>query len=131
MRISDWSSDVCSSDLFANNPAEYAEDNKRFDAVTGPAVLADAKDWLTRGAHKLTVLPYTAHSTTADGADRSRLPDLAASPGLTLPVAEEARLSNGIRVVFSPRRQVPTVDMAIVFDAGTAADAPDRPEEHT
>src|SRR3546814_4594566 len=61
MRISDWSSDVCSSDLakvtnygnniralesvyvramaladgliFANNPAEYAEDNKRFDAV--------------------------------------------------------------------------------------------------
>src|SRR3546814_2599843 len=66
MRISDWSSDVCSSDL------------------------------------------------------------LAASPGLTLPVAEEARLSNGIRVVFSPRRKVPTVDMAIVFDAGTAADAPDK-----
>src|SRR3546814_8721487 len=87
MRISDWSSDVCSSDLakvtnygnniralesvyvramaladgliFAHNPAEYAEDNKRFDAVTGPPVLADAKDWLTRGAHKLTVLPYT------------------------------------------------------------------------
>src|SRR3546814_15117632 len=72
------------------------------------------------------VLPYTAHSTPADGAGRSRLPYLAASPGLTLPVAEEARLSNGIRVVFSPRRKVPTVDMAIVFDAGTAADAPDK-----
>ena len=112
--------------IFANNPAEYAEDNKRFDAVTTAAVLADAKDWLTRGAHKLTVLPYAAHGVIADGADRSKLPDLAASPGLTLPVAQEARLSNGIRVVFSPRRNVPTVDMAIVFDAGTAADAPEK-----
>ncbi|MGV3729666.1 MAG: M16 family metallopeptidase [Sphingopyxis sp.] len=112
--------------IFANNPAEYAEDNKRFDALVGPAVLADAKDWLTRGAHKLTVLPYAAHTVIADGADRSKLPPLATSPGLTMPVAEEARLSNGIRVVFSPRRNVPTVDMAIVFDAGTAADAPDK-----
>ncbi len=109
--------------IFANNPAEYAEENKRFDAITGPAVLADAKNWLTRGAHKLTVLPYEAHTVTADGADRTTLPAAAPSPGLTLPVAQEARLSNGIRVVFSPRREVPTVDMAIVFDAGTAADA--------
>ncbi len=112
--------------IFANNPAQYAEDNRRFDAVTEAAVLADAKNWLTRGAHKLTVLPYAAHRVTADGADRTRLPALAASPGLTLPVAQEARLSNGIRVVFSPRPNVPTVDMAIVFDAGTAADLPDK-----
>ena len=65
--------------IFAGNPAQYAEDNKAFDALVGPAVLADAKDWLTRGAHKLTVLPYAAHSVTPDGADRSKLPELAAS----------------------------------------------------
>ncbi|MBA3941867.1 MAG: peptidase M16 [Sphingopyxis sp.] len=112
--------------VFANNPAEYAEENKRFDAVTGAAVLSDAKSWLTRGAHKLTVLPYAAHTVTADGADRTKLPELAAASDLTLPVAQEARLSNGIRIVFSPRRKVPTVDMAIVFDAGTAADAADK-----
>src|SRR3990167_2556671 len=112
--------------IFANNPAQYAEDNKRFDAVTAAAVVADAKSWLTRGAHKLTVLPYAAHTTIADGADRTKLPALAASPGLVMPVAEEARLSNGIRVVFSPRLQVPTVDMAIAFDAWTSADATDK-----
>jgi len=110
--------------VFADDPAEYAKEDQRFEAVTAAGVTADAKEWLTRGAHKLTVLPYGGHESVADGADRSQLPALAASPDLVLPVAQEARLSNGIRVVFSPRRKVPTVDMAMVFDAGTAADRP-------
>jgi zinc protease len=38
------------------------------------------------------------------------------------PAVERARLSNGIQVVFARRTAVPTVDLAVTFDAGNAAD---------
>ena len=41
---------------------------------------------------------------------------------LEFPAVERATLSNGIKVVFARRNAVPTVNAAISFDAGNAAD---------
>jgi zinc protease len=41
---------------------------------------------------------------------------------LTFPPVERARLSNGIEVAFARRTAVPTVNLAVTFDAGNAAD---------
>src|SRR3546814_4646558 len=49
MRISDWSSDVCSSDLVR---ARQIEKLKRLKAERDPAVLQEALDALTRAADR-------------------------------------------------------------------------------
>ena len=41
---------------------------------------------------------------------------------LEFPPIERATLSNGMKVVFARRSAVPTVDVAVNFDAGNAAD---------
>ncbi|MDV3456877.1 pitrilysin family protein [Sphingomonas sp. HF-S4] len=108
--------------LFANNPGQYRVEEARFAAVTAPEVRSIAGSWLAKPNYRLTVLPFGTRSVVADSADRTKLPPLGPSPELKLPGLREARLSNGIRVVLSERPGTPTVEMAMVFDAGAAAE---------
>src|SRR3546814_14430486 len=48
--------------------------------------------------------------------------DLAGLKALDFPAIERAKLKNGIEVVFARRATVPTVQVAVSFDAGYAAD---------
>ncbi|MBO9622477.1 MAG: insulinase family protein [Sphingomonas sp.] len=104
------------------NPGLYAEDDRRFAAVTAAEVRSAAGAWLAKPAYQLTVLPYGAHSATVDAADRTKIPPLGPSPALKLPELQEAKLSNGIRVRFTRRPGTPTIDLAMAFDAGSAAE---------
>jgi len=108
--------------LFAGNPGQYQVDERRFAEVTAQDVRASAGGWLARPSYRLTILPYGSHGVAADTADRSKLPALGASPDLKLPALREAKLSNGIRVILSERPGTPTVELAMVFDAGQAAE---------
>jgi zinc protease len=113
---------LSSGAMFADNPGQYAVDDKNFQALTAAEVRTTASIWLSKPNYKLTVLPFGAHKAIADGADRTKLPPLGPSPALKLPAVQEARLSNGIRVVLAERPGTPTVDMTMVFDAGQAAE---------
>jgi predicted Zn-dependent peptidase len=55
-------------------------------------------------------------------ADRSQLPAVSGLKALEFPAIERAKLKNGIEVVFARRATVPTVNVAVSFDAGYAAD---------
>jgi len=55
-------------------------------------------------------------------ADRSQLPTVTDLKALDFPAIERAKLKNGIEVVFARRATVPTVNVAVSFDAGYAAD---------
>lgn len=61
----------------------------------------------------------------ASFADRSQLPAVADLKALDFPAIERAKLKNGIEVVFARRATVPTVQVAVSFDAGYAADPHD------
>lgn len=113
---------LSSGAMFADNPGQYAVDDRRFQALTAAEVRSAANAWLTKPSFQLTVLPFGSHKTIADGADRTKLPPLGPSPDLKLPQVGETRLSNGIRVVLAERPGTPTVDMTMVFDAGQAAE---------
>ncbi|NYT42259.1 insulinase family protein [Sphingomonas sp. R-74633] len=113
---------LSSGAMFADNPGQYAVDDKAFQALTAAEVRTTASTWLTKPNYKLTVLPFGSHKVIADGADRTKLPPLGPSPALKLPPVQEAKLSNGIRVVLAERPGTPTVDMTMVFDAGQAAE---------
>lgn len=54
--------------------------------------------------------------------DRSKFPEPGASPDLDFPTVEETTLKNGIKVFFARRAAVPTVRVAVSFNAGFSAD---------
>ncbi|HMO77019.1 MAG TPA: pitrilysin family protein [Sphingopyxis sp.] len=58
-------------------------------------------------------------------ADRSQFPPVTDLKALDFPAIERAKLKNGIEVVFAHRSTVPTVNVAVSFDAGYAADPRD------
>ena len=61
---------------------------------------------------------------TAD-VDRSRLPEVGKFPNVDFPAVETTTLSNGIKLHFARRDTVPTLHLAMSFDAGRAADPAD------
>lgn len=66
--------------------------------------------------------PDTGIGAAASIADRSQLPAVADLTALDFPAIERTKLKNGVEVVFARRTTVPTVNVAISFDAGYAAD---------
>src|SRR3546814_19659851 len=66
--------------------------------------------------------PDTGVGAATSIADRSQLPPVANLSALDFPAIERTTLKNGIEVVFAHRDAVPTVQVAVSFDAGYAAD---------
>jgi predicted Zn-dependent peptidase len=58
--------------------------------------------------------------------DRSTFPEPTGTPALDFPTVEETTLSNGIKVFFARRAALPTVRVAVSFNAGYAADPADK-----
>ncbi len=102
-------------------PGERTEGGEnRGGAVTaGKAAAAVAPDRYWNPALG-DVGPDTGLGTSI--ADRSQLPAVAGLKALDFPTIERAKLKNGIEVVFAKRSAVPTVNVAVSFDAGYAAD---------
>ncbi|MDT0574652.1 pitrilysin family protein [Croceicoccus sp. F390] len=71
--------------------------------------------------------PGTANMsrTAVNDADRSSLPEIGTLQPLDFPEIQRATLSNGIKVYFARRTDIPTVAVRVSFDAGYAADPRD------
>lgn len=63
---------------------------------------------------------------TAFQADRSKMPAPGPVANVDFPTVEQGTLKNGIKVFFARRTAVPTVRVAVSFDAGYAADPIDK-----
>ena len=68
--------------------------------------------------------PVAAASKTFQ--DRSKFPEPIGTPALDFPDVEETTLKNGIKVFFARRAAVPTVRVAVSFNAGYSADPADK-----
>ena len=66
--------------------------------------------------------PDTGVGAATSIADRSQLPAVADLTALDFPAIERTKLKNGVEVIFARRTTVPTVNVAVSFDAGYAAD---------
>jgi predicted Zn-dependent peptidase len=92
----------------------------------GGAAVPDAKEPLAAPAYYAN----PAQGEPALGApgaavDRSSFPPVGELKALDFPTIERAKLKNGMEVVFAHRAAVPTVNVAVSFDAGYAADPKD------
>lgn len=81
-----------------------------------------ANTWLADGDYTLEIQPFPEYKVIPKGADRSQLPEVSSTPDLKFPTIQRATLDNGLKVVLAERHSVPTVQIALQFDAGYAAD---------
>lgn len=110
--------------LYAGDPGFILKQLQWLDEATARDVLAAAREVMTAGYYQLDILPFPDYSTKASEVDRSAgIPDVPTTPDLKFPAVEEARLSNGVKVVLATRGAMPIVEIGVQFDAGYAADA--------
>ena len=142
---------LAEGEVYSDDPAKYKKDLAEYAAATPEAVAEVTRKWLGRPAYRLTVEPgersaadiaiaggfrsapryyrdpkseggAPAPAASIADADRSKLPPVQPIGDLTFPATERTTLSNGMEVVLARRTTVPTVRLAVSFDAGNAAD---------
>ncbi|WP_161627317.1 M16 family metallopeptidase [Arenimonas composti] len=100
----------------------YLQRFRNFSAATPESVRATAAAWLRKPSYTLQVDPFPPLRAVAGDVDRSVLPALADAPAVDFPDVQRATLGNGIDVVLLERHSTPLLNIALVTDAGTAAD---------
>ena len=118
---------LAESQVFHGDPGAWREGYQRLNTATPGDLTAAGREWLTDGSYTLEVLPFPDYAAAAGGADRSAMPSAGAAPAADFPDFQRAQLSNGLKIILAPRTGVPTVNMNLIFDAGSAAD-PDGKE---
>ncbi|SEN73410.1 Predicted Zn-dependent peptidase [Sphingomonas gellani] len=128
--------------LYSNDPGFYKKQLAALATQTPASVKAAADAWLARPAYTLTVVPGPrdayAEAQVPPKADvpaaaevpakgtRGDLPTVGQLTPLTFPAVQRARLSNGIELIYAQRTAVPITQAEISFDAGAAADVPNK-----
>ncbi len=121
------------SDFYKKTLASYA-------SITPVAVRSAMQQWLRRPALTITLSPgerpaYTETKLAPEvkpGADKSsgavrgnrQSPPVGELAALDFPTITHTRLANGIPVEYVQRTAVPVTQVALAFDAGSAADGP-------
>jgi len=140
--------------VYSNDPAKYKKELNEIATITPARVKAAMAKWLTRPVAKIDVVPGERDTSpetlaitgdapvaatvtaaadvpkapaAATGAAKAarNMPPLDPFPALDFPTIERGKLKNGIPVYFARRATVPTVRVAVSFDAGSAADPKD------
>jgi len=83
--------------------------------------------WLRAGTTALAVAAVAASTALGQAPDRSRRPAPDKVPELRLPPIHEFALDNGMKVLVVEKHDVPIVQLNLIVNAGSIADAPDRP----
>jgi len=113
---------LASNQIYLGSPDAYKASLKRIEGATPEDIRSAGRRWLSDGVYILEVHPYPKYETSKTGADRSKLPELGASPELRLPKLQHSTLANGMKVVLAERHQTPIVNLWLLLDAGYAAD---------
>src|SRR4051812_42075883 len=126
---------------YAHDSEFYKKSLASYAAITPAAVRAAMQQWLRRPALTITLSPgergaYSEAKAVippkpgakGDGAVKGTrsIPPVGQLAALQFPAIARAQLSNGIPIVYAQRTTVPVTQMALAFNAGDAADAPDK-----
>lgn len=120
-------SDVLAENMvYGGSPDAYKTYLDIFEKATKEDVLKAARKWLSEGKHVITCTPFPEYSVSGQEADRSKMPEVGPAQAATFPDLQKTTLKNGMNVVLAQRKDVPTVVMNMMFDAGTSSDSPDK-----
>lgn len=120
--ISSKGSALASGAIYANDPG-FVHTKQAWQNEASRADIKNVSNkWLSNGFYKLDLVPFGRYDVIESTADRSKLPDFTAEADIKLPPLQHATLDNGIKVTLAERHNVPTVNLAIRFDAGRVTD---------
>ena len=117
----------------------YRKTLETYASITPAEVRAAMGEWLTKPSLTIRLEPgdrpayqeakVAAKPTKSDGkvtvTKKREIPPLTPVAPLDFPDVSHVALSNGIKVHYAQRTTVPVTQMALAFNAGFAADAPD------
>ncbi|GLR47544.1 M16 family metallopeptidase [Sphingomonas astaxanthinifaciens] len=125
--------------LYAGDSNWYKKQLEEYARVTPAQVQAAFRQYLTRPPLKIRLEPgeRPAYQEAKGGTapknvgtvptpTKRAIPPVGEFAALDFPTIERATLSNGIKVTYAQRKAVPVTTMALAFDAGQAADAPNQ-----
>lgn len=110
------------NEVYMGDPSHYKKMLAWAEDATAEDIRAAAAEYLSDGVYVLEIHPAPERHVSESKVDRSKLPPASGFPEFTFPDTNETELSNGLKVVHANVRSIPTVEMALVFDAGFAAD---------
>ena len=113
--------------VFLGRADAWKEMLERVRHTTARDVRDAARDWLSDGVYVLEIQPLPEFQTAKSDVDRSKLPVPTIQPKVEFPKLERATLANGLKVVLAERHNVPVVQLALLVDAGYAADQSAQP----
>ncbi len=124
--------------VFTGDSDYYKRSLALYAAATPAQIKAAMNQWLSRPVFKVTLEPGDrAPYVDAKGSKAAKvdlpskktvrpIPAVATTPPLDFPTVDHATLSNGVVVSYAQRAAVPTTQIALSFDAGSASDAPNQ-----
>ena len=124
--------------VFTGDSDYYKRSLALYAAATPADIKGAMNQWLSRPVFKVTLEPGDRPAyVDAKGSKAAKvdlpskktvrpIPAVVATPPLDFPTIEHAQLSNGVTVNYAQRDAVPTTQIALSFDAGFAADAPNQ-----
>jgi len=116
-------SDVLAScQVYTGDPGCYKRSVEVTEQARWPEVKTVANRWLSDGVYILEIHPKAKLKEATPDTDRSKLPPGGAPSTLRIPTSQRTTLSNGMKVVLAERHETPTLNLALQFDAGYAAD---------
>jgi zinc protease len=115
---------LAENEVFGGDPAYYKVSFGRIREARTRDLQQAAEAWLSDGVYILEVHPFPKYEAASQGADRSKLPEVAPAPDAKFPRLQRATLANGLRIILAERHSVPLVSFDLLFDAGYSADPP-------
>jgi len=126
--------------LYNGDSNFYKEQLERYASVTPEQVKTAMQQWLGRPVLKIRIEPgdrqpyveSAAAKPAKTSADikvpivKRQIPPVGKSVALDFPDVSHVVLSNGIKLAYAHRDAAPLTQVALSFDAGYSADAPDR-----
>ena len=110
------------NEVYVGDPSHYKKMLAWAEDATAEDIRATAAEYLSDGVYVLEIHPAPERRVSESKVDRSKLPSASGFPEFKFPATSETELSNGLKVVHARVRSIPTVEMALIFDAGFAAD---------
>ena len=110
------------NEVYVGDPSHYKKMLAWAEDATAEDIRSTAAEYLSDGVYVLEIHPAPERRVSESKVDRSKLPSASGFPEFTFPATSETELSNGLKVVHADVRSIPTLEMALIFDAGFAAD---------
>lgn len=113
---------LAESEIFGERPDFYQTYNEYLEQATVADLKQTANIWLSDGSHTVIAKPFPTYATEPSSVDRSKLPELLATPPSSFPAIQKAKLSNGLEVILAQRKDSPTVVLGLMMNGGFSTD---------